>query len=128
MARSLVAQPSSVLAFEPVKRSRLWEDIVTQILQLMGDGNLTAGSRLPSERELASRLGVSRPSVREAVICVLAAIEGVLEVGHSVIRRRRSRKYPVSLLALVVVAFVILAFWPVFVWALVDSIPVRRAQ
>jgi GntR family transcriptional repressor for pyruvate dehydrogenase complex len=50
-----------------VKRSRLWEDIVTQILQLMSDGNLTAGRRLPSERELASQLGVSRPSVREAM-------------------------------------------------------------
>ena len=50
-----------------MKRSRVWEDIVTQILQLMSDGNLTAGSRLPSERELASRLGVSRPSVREAM-------------------------------------------------------------
>ncbi len=67
MARSLAAQPASPLQFEPVKRSRVWEDIVTQILQLMGDGNLTAGSRLPSERELASRLGVSRPSVREAM-------------------------------------------------------------
>jgi GntR family transcriptional repressor for pyruvate dehydrogenase complex len=55
------------LPFEPVKRSRVSEDIVTQILQLMGHGNLTAGSRLPSERELAVRLGVSRPSVREAM-------------------------------------------------------------
>lgn len=66
MARSLTASPKPV-SFEPVKRSRLWEDIVTQILQLMGDGNLTAGSRLPSERELATSLGVSRPSVREAM-------------------------------------------------------------
>jgi GntR family transcriptional regulator, transcriptional repressor for pyruvate dehydrogenase complex len=55
------------LALEPVKRSRVAEDIVTQILQLMGDGNLTAGARLPAERELARRLGVSRPSVREAL-------------------------------------------------------------
>jgi len=55
------------LSLEPVKRSRVSEDIVTQILQLMGDGNLTAGSRLPSERELAGQLSVSRPSVREAL-------------------------------------------------------------
>ena len=67
MARSLAVQPSPPLSLEPVKRSRLWEDIVTQILQLMSDGNLTAGRRLPSERELASQLGVSRPSVREAM-------------------------------------------------------------
>jgi GntR family transcriptional regulator, transcriptional repressor for pyruvate dehydrogenase complex len=56
-----------MLPLEPVRRSRVSEDIATQILQLMGDGRLTAGSRLPSERELASRLGVSRPSVREAL-------------------------------------------------------------
>ncbi|HLG69460.1 MAG TPA: FadR/GntR family transcriptional regulator [Chloroflexota bacterium] len=58
---------SAPAPFQTVKRSRVWEDIVTQILQLMGDGNLTAGSRLPAERELAASLGVSRPSVREAM-------------------------------------------------------------
>ncbi len=67
MARNLAPKPPPHLTLEPVKRSRVWEDIVTQILQLMGDGNLTAGSRLPSERELAASLGVSRPSVREAM-------------------------------------------------------------
>jgi GntR family transcriptional regulator, transcriptional repressor for pyruvate dehydrogenase complex len=66
LARSLAVQPAP-LSLERVKRSRVWEDIVTQILQLMSDGNLTGGSRLPSERELASQLGVSRPSVREAM-------------------------------------------------------------
>ena len=64
---SVARLPASALPLEPVKRSRVSEDIVTQILQLMGGGNLTAGSRLPSERELASQLGVSRPSVREAL-------------------------------------------------------------
>jgi GntR family transcriptional repressor for pyruvate dehydrogenase complex len=80
VARSLAAKPAPVLSFEPVKRSRLWEDIVTQILQLMGDGNLTAGSRLPSERELASRLAVSRPSVREAMRQL--ELMGVIESRH----------------------------------------------
>jgi GntR family transcriptional repressor for pyruvate dehydrogenase complex len=67
-----LAAPSTIasrqpLALEPVKRSRVSEDIVAQILQLMGDGHLIGGSRLPSERELAAQLGVSRPSVREAL-------------------------------------------------------------
>ena len=68
------------LSLEPVKRSRVWEDIVTQILQLMSEGNLTAGSRLPSERELASQLGVSRPSVREAMRQL--ELMGVIESRH----------------------------------------------
>jgi GntR family transcriptional repressor for pyruvate dehydrogenase complex len=63
----LAVELSAPLTLEPVKRSRLSEDIVTQILQLMGEGHLTGGSRLPSERELSAQLGVSRPSVREAL-------------------------------------------------------------
>jgi GntR family transcriptional repressor for pyruvate dehydrogenase complex len=41
--------------------------IVVQIERLIEDRRLTAGDRLPPERELAQLLGVSRPSVREAV-------------------------------------------------------------
>jgi GntR family transcriptional repressor for pyruvate dehydrogenase complex len=67
VTRPLASPVAVPLSLEPVKRSRLWEDVVTQILQLMADGNLTAGSRLPSERELAVQLGVSRPSIREAM-------------------------------------------------------------
>jgi len=62
----MAVQPAP-LPLQEVKRSRVSEDIASQILQLMSDGRLTAGSRLPSERELAVRLGVSRPSVREAL-------------------------------------------------------------
>ncbi|MHB8618861.1 MAG: FadR/GntR family transcriptional regulator [Chloroflexota bacterium] len=66
--RSGKAKPSSSqVRLEPVKRSRVYEDIVAQILQLMADGHLVAGERLPPERELAARLAVSRPSVREAM-------------------------------------------------------------
>jgi len=37
------------------------------ILQAVRDGRYKPGDRFPSERELAQQLGVSRPSVREAV-------------------------------------------------------------
>ena len=50
-----------------IRRRRLHEDIVEQIQELVRDGTLKAGDRLPAERELAERLGVSRASLREAM-------------------------------------------------------------
>ena len=50
---------------------------IEQIKQLIASGALCAGERLPAERDLASRLGVSRPTVREAVRALEAL--GVLE-------------------------------------------------
>jgi GntR family transcriptional repressor for pyruvate dehydrogenase complex len=51
----------------PVRTARVYVEVVEQILQLVQEGYLSPGDRLPSERELASRLGVSRSSVREAM-------------------------------------------------------------
>ncbi|MEE9275310.1 MAG: FadR/GntR family transcriptional regulator [bacterium] len=51
----------------PVKRTRLYEDVVAQIQRLIRTKKLSAGDRLPSERELAAMLGIGRPSVREAL-------------------------------------------------------------
>lgn len=50
-----------------VKRTRLYEEIVAQLAELISQGRLSPGDRLPSERELAEQLRVSRPSVREAL-------------------------------------------------------------
>jgi GntR family transcriptional repressor for pyruvate dehydrogenase complex len=55
------------MAFRPIRTKRLYEEIAEQITQLMAGGELQPGERLPSERELAERLQVSRPSVREAL-------------------------------------------------------------
>jgi len=49
-----------------VKRTRLSEQIAEQIQQIIVQGHLQAGDRLPPERELAEQLGVSRTVVREA--------------------------------------------------------------
>ena len=54
-------------AFHPVRHRRTFEEILDQFEQAITSGNLSPGDRLPSERELASRLGVSRTSVREAL-------------------------------------------------------------
>ena len=66
--------------FKSVKPRRVTEDIVAQILQLVGMGDLSPGERLPSERELAQSLGVSRPTLREALKRLEYA--GVLNTVH----------------------------------------------
>lgn len=63
--------------FKPIRPKKLSEEIVDQIKELISSGELKPGQRIPSERELASFLGVSRPSVREAIM-VLEAM-GFLE-------------------------------------------------
>jgi DNA-binding FadR family transcriptional regulator len=62
-------------ALEP---RRLYRQIADQISVLISDGEYTPGARLPPERDLARQLGVSRPSVREALIAL--EVEGLLDV------------------------------------------------
>ena len=61
-----------------VDNRRLYQQIADQIRTLIDKGNYAVGARLPPERELAQQLGVSRPSVREALIAL--EIEGSVEV------------------------------------------------
>ncbi|MEU8103232.1 FadR/GntR family transcriptional regulator [Nonomuraea muscovyensis] len=53
--------------WRPVKKTRTFEDVLAQIEHRIGEDGLTAGDRLPPERQLAEQLGVSRSSVREAM-------------------------------------------------------------
>jgi len=57
---------------------RLYQQIADQIRAFIRDGNLPSGARLPPERDLASQLGVSRPSLREALIAL--EIDGRIEI------------------------------------------------
>jgi GntR family transcriptional regulator, transcriptional repressor for pyruvate dehydrogenase complex len=68
--KATVSSPAasrSVDLFSPVNAGRISSMIVDQIRLLIRDGQLTAGDRLPSERELGERFGVSRVTVREAL-------------------------------------------------------------
>jgi GntR family transcriptional repressor for pyruvate dehydrogenase complex len=53
--------------FEAVKRSKLYEKVAQQIKEMMRDGLLKPGDRLPPERELAETFQVSRSSLRDAI-------------------------------------------------------------
>ena len=66
------------MPLQSVEPRRLYRQIADQISALISEGEYTAGSRLPPERNLAKQLGVSRPSVREALIAL--EVEGLLDV------------------------------------------------
>lgn len=55
------------MPFQRIEAEKLSQSVVRQIELLILRGILKPGERLPSERELSERLGVSRPSLREAV-------------------------------------------------------------
>ncbi|GAA4696655.1 FadR/GntR family transcriptional regulator [Nocardioides nanhaiensis] len=61
-------------------RTRLYEQVAEQITQWIADNGLTTGDRLPPERELATRLGVSRATLSQALVAL--EVIGVVSVRH----------------------------------------------
>lgn len=57
---------------------RLYEHVARELASQIADGSYVVGDRLPSERVLATQYGISRPTVREAVIAL--ELDGLVEV------------------------------------------------
>lgn len=53
--------------FKSIHRTRISDEVVNQVKSLILEGKLKPGDRLPPERELIKQLGVSRPTLREAL-------------------------------------------------------------
>ncbi|MGB6410160.1 MAG: FadR/GntR family transcriptional regulator [Candidatus Deferrimicrobiaceae bacterium] len=53
--------------FKPIKKTRVYEEIVAKIKDMLEKGRLKSGDQLPGERELSEVFQVSRSSVREAL-------------------------------------------------------------
>lgn len=64
----------------PLARPRLYERIVERIHGLVLDEGLRPGDRLPTERDLATLLGVSRASVSQALVAL--EVLGFVDVRH----------------------------------------------
>jgi DNA-binding FadR family transcriptional regulator len=69
---------ASEALFRPVRAANAFEETVERLLQAVRLGVVAPGERLPSERDLASRLGVGREKVREGLAALVDA--GYLEV------------------------------------------------
>lgn len=63
---------------ETVKSERLYLKVADQVANLIRKGELNKGQRLPSERDLAEMFGVSRPTIREAMIAL--EITGMVDI------------------------------------------------
>jgi GntR family transcriptional repressor for pyruvate dehydrogenase complex len=92
------------VSLEPIKSTRIYEEIVRQIKAMIAEGRLTSGDRLPPERDLAEQFVVSRTSVREA----LRALEslGLIEIrpGEGTFVREVSVEALIEPLALVMLS------------------------
>src|ERR1700682_6560915 len=66
------------MPLQAVDNRRLYRQIADQMAALIEKGEYGPAQRLPPERDLAKQLGVSRPSVREALIAL--EVEGYVEV------------------------------------------------
>jgi DNA-binding FadR family transcriptional regulator len=86
----------SIGSLDVVRRPASHELVLEQVRRAIQLGRFDAGTRLPSERELAQQFGVSRTTVREAIRVLLG--EGLVEVrrgrngGAVVISPRASRE------------------------------------
>src|SRR6266852_3577595 len=89
------------MELEPIKSTRIYEEIVRQIKTMITEGRLKSGDQLPPERDLAEKFLVSRTSVREA----LRALEslGLIEIrpGEGTFVREVSIEALIEPLALV---------------------------
>jgi len=66
------------MEIQAVKSQRLYLQVADQLMTLIRGGSIDAGQRLPAERDLANRFGVSRPTIREAMIAL--EIAGMVEI------------------------------------------------
>jgi DNA-binding FadR family transcriptional regulator len=84
--KAAIADPDAFVyggLFSPVRGRNVFEEALGRVLEALKTGAFAPGDRLPSERELAGLLEVSRPTVRE----VMRALQSS---GHVVLRRGRT--------------------------------------
>nr|WP_221219018.1 FadR/GntR family transcriptional regulator [Prauserella isguenensis] len=61
-------------------RPRLYEQVIDRLREYVAQARLGAGDKLPAERDLAQQLGVSRTSVKQAI--VVLQVQGLVEARH----------------------------------------------
>jgi len=140
MRTSSLVKPKSAAAalFRPMDQTRRSSAVATQIKGLVLQGHYKPGDRLPSERDLARRLKVGRPTIREAIQQLQGL--GVIEVrpargifvrsltpGSLTTRLKRIVEDEIRLLIQVVDVRIVLEGW-VAAEAARRATPAERAQ
>ena len=72
------------MPIEPIVPRRLYRQVADQLRQLFDDGEYAVGDRLPPERELAEQMGISRPTIREALIALEVEGRVTIRVGSGI--------------------------------------------
>lgn len=68
------------MKFKKIGSRKIYIEVIDQIKNLLDSGEIKPGDQLPSERDLAECMGISRVSVRQA-LAVLEAL-GIVEIRH----------------------------------------------
>lgn len=72
------------MQLQNIKVQRLYLQVAHQLQELIAGNDFEPGSRLPSERDLAEQFGVSRPTIREAIIALEIARQVEVRTGSGV--------------------------------------------
>lgn len=79
-----------------IEPRRLYRQVASQLRTLIDSGEFPAGARLPTERELAEQLHVSRPTVREALIALEVEGRVRIRVGSGIYVQARAEPAPAA--------------------------------
>ena len=66
------------MPLETIEHKRLYRQVADRLRALIDDGFFAPGARLPAERDLAEKFGISRPTIREALIAL--EVEGRIRI------------------------------------------------
>jgi GntR family transcriptional regulator, sialic acid-inducible nan operon repressor len=69
-----------MVEMEPIRRRKLYQDVVDRLIAAISTSEFPPGSKLPSERELMLQYGVGRPAIREAMQALQQM--GLLRISH----------------------------------------------
>lgn len=73
-------EPHDPLGAEPLKRRKLYQEVLDRLIAAISSAEYPPGSQLPSERELMSRFEVGRPAIREAMLTLQQM--GLVRISH----------------------------------------------
>jgi DNA-binding FadR family transcriptional regulator len=74
------AETHDPLGAEPLKKRKLYQEVLDRLIAAISSAEYPPGSQLPSERELMSRFEVGRPAIREAMLTLQQM--GLIKISH----------------------------------------------